>query len=84
MTHMEEPHGEASTIYTCVSFELVEDGPYAGKGKVILLMQWRILTWMSMMRPCMEKQGPLIVAELVGVVCDLMAKGANAHDKGGM
>lgn len=37
-----------------------------------------------MMRPCMERQGPLTVAELVGVVCDLMAEGTNARDKGGM
>ena len=36
-----------------------------------------------MMRPCMEKQGLLIVAELVGVVCDLMVEGTKAHDNGG-
>ncbi len=33
-THMEEPHGEVSTNFTCVSLELLEDGPYGGKGKV--------------------------------------------------
>jgi len=36
-----------------------------------------------MMRPCMEKQGLLIVAGLVGVVCDLMVEGTKARDKGG-
>ena len=41
-----------------------------------------ILPWMFMMRPCMEKQGLLIVAELIGVVCDLM-EGTKARDKGG-
>jgi len=38
-THMEEPHGEVSIpITTCVSFELLEDGPYAGKAKDNLSM----------------------------------------------
>lgn len=37
-THMEEPHDEVSTTYTCVSFELLEDGPYARKGKISLPM----------------------------------------------
>ncbi len=36
-THMEEPHDEVST-YTCVSVELLEDRPYAGKGKISLPM----------------------------------------------
>ena len=36
-----------------------------------------------MMRPCMEKQGLLIVVGLVGVGCDLMVEGAKARDKGG-
>lgn len=31
----------------------------------------------------MERQGPLTIAELVGVVCDLMTEGASDHDKGG-
>ena len=36
-TQMEETHGEVSIpIATCVSLELLEDGPYARKGKVIL------------------------------------------------
>jgi len=35
------------------------------------------------MRPCVEKQGTLIVAELFGAICDLMTRGENAHDKGG-
>lgn len=39
---------------------------------------------MSMVRPCMEKQGPLIVAGLVGFFCDLMTEGTKARDKGGM
>ena len=83
-THMEEPHDDdVSTIDTCVSFEHLVDGPYAGKRKIIFLMQGRILPWMSMMRPCMEKQGLLIVAGLVGVVCDLMVEGTKALDKGG-
>ena len=36
-----------------------------------------------MMRPCVEKQGTLIVAGLVGEICDLMVRGENAHEKGG-
>ena len=59
------------------------DELYAGKGKISLSMQGRILPWMSTMRPCMEEQGPLTVAGLVGVVCDLMIEGTRAHDKGG-
>jgi len=56
---MEEPHDhgdDVSTIDTCVSFEYLVDGPYARKSKVNLPMQGCILPWMSMMRPCMEKQ----------------------------
>ena len=86
-TLMEEPHDDdddVSTIDTCVSFEHLVDGPYAGNGKVNLSMLGSILPWMTMMRPCMEKQGLLIVAGLVGVVCDLMVEGTKARDKGGM
>lgn len=36
-----------------------------------------------MMRPCVEKQGTLIVAKLVKEDCDLMEGGTNSHDKGG-
>jgi len=36
-----------------------------------------------MMRPCMEKQGLLTVARLIGVICDLMIEGIKARDKGG-
>ena len=55
-THMEEPHGDdISTIDTCVSLENLGDEPYARKSKVNLLMLGRILPWMTMMRPCMEK-----------------------------
>lgn len=84
-THMEEPRDEVSIhITTCVSLELLEDGPYAGMGKGSLPMRWKTLPWMTTMRPCvLEKQGTLIVAELVGVSCDLMEKGENSHDKGG-
>ena len=83
-TLMEEPHDDdVSTIDTCVSLEHLVDEPYAGKSKISLPMQGSILPWMSMMRPCMEKQGLLIVAELVGVVCDLMKEGTRACDKGG-
>ena len=83
-THMEEPHDDdVSIIDTCVSLEHLVDGPYAGKGKISLSMLGRILPWMTMMRPCMEKQGLLTVAGLVGVVCDLMMKGTKAFDKGG-
>lgn len=38
---------------------------------------------MPIMKPCMEKKGPLTIVELVGVVCDLMAERVNARDKGG-
>ena len=83
-THMEEPHyDDVSIIDTCVLVEHLVDEPYAGKNKVILPMQGSILTWMSMMRPCMEKQGLLTVAGLVGVVCNLMVEGTRARDKGG-
>ena len=55
-THIEEPHGDdVSTIDTCVSLEHLVDGPYAGDRKSSFLMLGRILPWMSMMRPCMEK-----------------------------
>jgi len=54
-THMEEPHDDEVSIDTCVSFGHLVDEPYAGKGKVSLLMIGSILPWMSMMRPCMEK-----------------------------
>lgn len=80
-THMEEHHGVS--IDACVSLEHLVDGPYAGKGKISLLMLGSILPWMTMMRPCMEKQGLLTVAGLVGVVCDLMIEGTKARDKGG-
>jgi len=83
-THMGEPHDEVSTTYTCASFELLVDGPYTMKAKISLPMRWRILPWMSTMRPCMERQGPFTVAELVWVVCDLMVEVENSRDKGGM
>ena len=54
-THMEKPHDKVSTTDTCVSSELLVDGPYAGKCKISLLMQWRIIPWISTVRPCMEK-----------------------------
>ena len=83
---MEEPHDDDDddevSIDTCVSFGYLVDGPYAGKGKAILPMLGSILPWMSMMRPCMEKKGFLIVAGLVGVVCDVMVEGTKARDKG--
>ena len=83
-THMEEPHDDYElSVDTCVSLEHLVDGLYAGKGKISLPMQWRILPWMSMMRPCMEKQGLLTVVGLVGVVCGLMVEGTKACDKGG-
>ena len=83
-THMEEPHDDDEvSIDICVSLEHLVDGPYAGKGKIILLMLGRILPWMCMMKPSMEKQGLLTVARLVVVVCDLMVEGTNARDKGG-
>ena len=82
-THMEEPHDDEVRIDTCVSLEHLVDEPYAGKSKISLLMLRRILPWMSMMRPCMEKRGLLTVAGLVGVVCDLMVEGTKALEKGG-
>ena len=83
VTHKEEPHDDEVSIDTCVSFGHLLDGLYAGKGKASVLMQGRILPWMSMMRSYMEKQGFFIVAGLVGVVCDLMVEGTKALDKGG-
>ena len=81
---MDEPHvDDEVSIDTCVSLEHLVDELYAGKSKVSLPMQGSILPWMSMMRPCMEKQGLLIVAGLVGIVCDLMIEGTKARDKGG-
>ena len=80
---MEEPHDDEVSIHTFVSLENLVDGSYAGKGKISFPMQGSILPWMSMMRPCMEKQGLLTVAGLVGVVCDLMVEGTKARDKGG-
>ena len=82
-THMEEPHDDEVSIDTCVSFGHLVYGPYAGKGKASFPMLGRILPWMTRMRPCMEKQGSLIVAGLVVVVCDLMIEGEKALDKGG-
>ena len=84
-TRMQEPHDEVSIpiIITCVSLELLDDGPYAVKGKVSFSMRWTTLPWMSIVRPCTKKKGPLIVVELVGDVCDLMVEGENARDKGG-
>lgn len=83
-THMEEPHDDdVSNINTCVSLEHLVDEPYVGKSKVSLVMQGSILPWMSIMRPCMEKQGLLTVARLVAFVCDLVTKRKKAHDKGG-
>ena len=79
----EEPHDDGVSIGTCVSFGHLVDGPYAGKGKASLPMLGRILPWMSMMRPCMEKQGLSIVAGLVGAACDLMVEGTKVCDKGG-
>jgi len=61
-TNMEDPHDDVSTIDTCVSFEHLVDGPYAGMSKISFLMQGRILPWMSTMRPCMEKKGLLTIA----------------------
>ena len=82
-TDMEKPHDDEVSIDTCVSFEHLVDGLYAEKGKINLPMLGRILPWMFMMRPCMEKQGLLTVAGILGVVCDLMVEGARARDKGG-
>ena len=82
-THMKEPHHDEVSINTCVSLENLVDGSYVGKRNTKLLMQGSILPWMSMMRPCMEKQGLLIVAGLFGVVCDLVGEGTKARDKGG-
>ena len=60
-THMEEPLDDEVSIDTCVSMRLLEDEPYAGKSKISILMQGRILPWMSMKRLCMERQKSLIV-----------------------
>lgn len=35
---MEGPHDEVSTAITCVSMDLLEDGPYVGMGKGSLSM----------------------------------------------
>jgi len=71
------------SIGTCVSFGHLIGGPCAGKGKVNLPMLWSISPWMFMMEPCMEKQGLLMFAGLVGVDCDLVAEGTKTRDKGG-
>jgi len=71
------------SIGTCVSFGHLVDGPCAGRGKTSLPMLWSILPWVFMMEPCMEKQGLLMFAGLVGVCCDLMAEGTKTRDKGG-
>lgn len=81
---MEEPHDEVSITDTCISFELLVDGSYLGKGKVSLPMQWKILPWISTMRPCIKRQWPLTAAKLVEVVYEFIVEGVNAHDKGGM
>ena len=80
---MAEPRDDKVSIDTCVSLEHLVDKLYVGKSKASLPMQGRTLPWMFMMRPCMEKQGLLIVAGLVGVVCDLVGEGTKARDKGG-
>ena len=82
-THMEEPHDDEVSIDTCVSLEHLVDGPYAGKGKVSLLMQGSILPWMTMMEPCKEKQGLSTVAGLARATCDLVMGGERARDEGG-
>ena len=79
----EEPHDDEVSIDTCVSFGHLVDGPYAGRGKASLPMLGRISPWMTMMEPCMEKQGLSVVAGLVEVVCDLIIEGTKALDKGG-
>jgi len=71
-THMEEPHDDdVSIIDTCVSLEYLVDEPYARKSKVSLSILGRILPWMFTMRPCMEKQGLLIVTNLLGLFVTL-------------
>jgi len=79
----EEPHDDKISIDTCVSFGHLGDGTCAGKGKVSLPRQEDILPWMTMMEPCMKKQGLSTVAGLVEVTCDLVMEGARARDKGG-
>jgi len=83
ITHMKEPHDDEVSDDTCVSFGNLVDGLCAVKGRTSLPMLWRILPWMTMMEPCMEKQGSLVAAGLVGATCDLMVEGAKARDKGG-
>jgi len=78
-TLVERPHDDD----TCVSYGRLVDGPGAGRGKTSLPMLKDILSWRCTMEPCMEKQGLTTVAELVGVTCDLMVKGARAREKGG-
>lgn len=83
---MERPHEDVSIGMTCVSFEILEDGPYTGmiKGINSLLMPWMIFPWMAMMRPCtLEKKGPSFTAELIREICDRMLEGLNTCDKGG-
>ena len=80
---MAEPRDDKVSIDTCVSFGHLVYGPCAWKGNANFPMLGSILPWMFMMRPCMEKQGLLIVAGLVGVVCDLVGEGTKARDKGG-
>jgi len=79
----EEPHDDEVSNDTCVSFGHLGDGPCARKGKVSLPRQGSILPWVSMMRPCMKKQGLSAIGELVGVACNLVMEGARARDKGG-
>ena len=83
VTHMEEPHDDEVSIGTCVSFGHLGDGPCARKGKVSLPRQEDILPWMTMMEPCMEKQGLSTVARLARATCDLVMGGARARDEGG-
>jgi len=72
-THMEEPDDDdVSTIDTCVSLEHLVDELYAGMSEISFPMLGRILPWMTMMRPCMEKQGLLTITGIVGVFCDFM------------
>jgi len=80
---MEEPHDNEGSSGTCVSFGHLVDGPGAGRGKISLSMLKDISPWMCLMRLCMKKQGLTAVAELVGITCDLMVRGARARDKGG-
>jgi len=60
-THMKEPHVDEISMDICVLFEHLGDGPHSGKGKTSLPRQGSILPWMTMMEPCMKKQGLSIV-----------------------